>query len=279
MSKITLLKPFDEAEALALERLLYDNDISSEVISYRDTAYDGLFQTQKGWGVLNVEEKDFSKAKEIISKWKESSPQELDWQNTEYKYQNSETVYIANQNCIPPQSNKLLFGLLLTASLILNIWLISNYASEYSEELDLHPKQFDTNGNLVAKYDYIEGSQFPYKTTTYIKNGKRSAIFYDQNSNAWQEKIEQITPGASWVTIDKNENGIFEISTGINKNGLTIIDNDLNEDTIVEEVLIKNKKGELLAKYLDRDLDHIFEEIIVFKTKNGPTTFNVNLNQ
>ena len=92
MRKITLLKPFDEAEALVLERLLFDHNIPSEVITYCDTAYDGLFQTQKGWGVLNVEEADFLKAKEIISKWKEASPEELDWQNPEYNPDKNERV-------------------------------------------------------------------------------------------------------------------------------------------------------------------------------------------
>ncbi len=92
MSKITLLTPFDEAEALVLERLLSEHNISAQVITYRDTAYDGLFQTQKGWGVLNVEEADFLKAKELVSKWKESSPAELDWQNTEYNGDNDEKV-------------------------------------------------------------------------------------------------------------------------------------------------------------------------------------------
>jgi hypothetical protein len=92
MSKITLLKPFDEAEALVLEKLLLDHNIVSEVITFRDTAYDGLFQTQKGWGVLNVEENDFSKAKEIIRTWKEASPEELDWQNPEHNTDNDEIV-------------------------------------------------------------------------------------------------------------------------------------------------------------------------------------------
>ncbi len=90
MSKATLLKPFDDAEALALEKLLLDHGIKSEVVSYHDTAYDGLFQSQKGWGVLNVDEADFQKAKEIISKWKESSPEELDWQNPEYNPDNNQ---------------------------------------------------------------------------------------------------------------------------------------------------------------------------------------------
>ncbi|MBU0680808.1 MAG: DUF2007 domain-containing protein [Proteobacteria bacterium] len=92
MSKITLLKPFDEAEALVLERLLADHHIPAEIITYRDTAYDGLFQTQKGWGVLNVAEDDFLKAKEIIRQWQEASPEELDWQNTDYNPDNNEII-------------------------------------------------------------------------------------------------------------------------------------------------------------------------------------------
>ena len=92
MSKITLLQPFEEAEALVFQRILDDHDISADVVTYRDTAYDGLFQAQKGWGVLNVEEADFLKAKEIISKWKEASPEELDWQNPEYNSDKNESV-------------------------------------------------------------------------------------------------------------------------------------------------------------------------------------------
>lgn len=92
MSKITLLKPFDEAEALVLERILLDHHILAEVITFRDTAYDGLFQAQQGWGVLNVEEDDFLRAKEIVRNWKEASPEELDWQNSQYNPDTDEIV-------------------------------------------------------------------------------------------------------------------------------------------------------------------------------------------
>jgi hypothetical protein len=40
----------NEIEAQLLDSILEQRDIPHLMISYHDTAYDGLFQTQKGWG-------------------------------------------------------------------------------------------------------------------------------------------------------------------------------------------------------------------------------------
>lgn len=74
-----LIKPENAAEAGALQSLLQEHGIQSQVISYHDTAYDGLFQKQYGWGVIRVQEADFIRAKEIVREWKESSPGEVTW--------------------------------------------------------------------------------------------------------------------------------------------------------------------------------------------------------
>ena len=42
----------DTIEAMALEA----NDIPHNMVSYYDNAYDGLFQTQKGWGHVEAPE-------------------------------------------------------------------------------------------------------------------------------------------------------------------------------------------------------------------------------
>tara|TARA_B100000949_G_C13880156_1_gene284259 strand:- start:113 stop:400 length:288 start_codon:yes stop_codon:yes gene_type:complete len=42
----------DKIEAMALEA----NDIPHTMVSYYDNAYDGLFQTQKGWGHVEAPE-------------------------------------------------------------------------------------------------------------------------------------------------------------------------------------------------------------------------------
>jgi type III secretory pathway lipoprotein EscJ len=75
-----LVNPENEAEAYALQSLLAENGIEAAVVSFHDTAYDGLFQAQYGWGVIRVAAKDFARAREIIREWRESSPDSFDWQ-------------------------------------------------------------------------------------------------------------------------------------------------------------------------------------------------------
>ncbi len=76
-----LIKPENSAEAQALQSLLQQHGIRSQVISFHDTAYDGLFQAQYGWGVIRVAEKDFSAAERIVKEWKDSSPENIPWQD------------------------------------------------------------------------------------------------------------------------------------------------------------------------------------------------------
>lgn len=46
--KVTVLD--NEIEAQLLDSILEERGIPHLMVSYHDTAYDGLFQTQKGWG-------------------------------------------------------------------------------------------------------------------------------------------------------------------------------------------------------------------------------------
>jgi hypothetical protein len=44
----------NEIEALLLESVLEERGTPYVLRSYHDTAYDGLFQSQKGWGVVSA---------------------------------------------------------------------------------------------------------------------------------------------------------------------------------------------------------------------------------
>jgi hypothetical protein len=44
----------NDIEAQFVESVLEDRSIPHVMQSYRDTAYDGLFQTQRGWGQVNA---------------------------------------------------------------------------------------------------------------------------------------------------------------------------------------------------------------------------------
>ena len=69
-----LVNPDNAAEAHALQSLLKEHGIHAEVESFHDTAYDGLFQAQYGWGVIRVAGTDFKEARQIVEDWKGSSP-------------------------------------------------------------------------------------------------------------------------------------------------------------------------------------------------------------
>ena len=76
-----LMKPENEAEANVIKSVLEEHGIYAEIKSFHDTAYDGLFQSQYGWGVIRVSEKNLPEAKRIIEEWKNASLEELPWKN------------------------------------------------------------------------------------------------------------------------------------------------------------------------------------------------------
>lgn len=57
----------NEIEARLLESILNEREIPHLMRSYHDTAYDGLFQTQKGWGVISAPESYREEIREILS--------------------------------------------------------------------------------------------------------------------------------------------------------------------------------------------------------------------
>ena len=52
--KILVLR--NEVEAQMMDQALSDQDIPHLIRSYHDSAYDGLFQAQKGWGHVEAPE-------------------------------------------------------------------------------------------------------------------------------------------------------------------------------------------------------------------------------
>ena len=63
--KVAILE--DEFEAQLLESILIERNIPHLLRSYHDTAFDGLFQTQKGWGYISTPQEYLDEVKEILS--------------------------------------------------------------------------------------------------------------------------------------------------------------------------------------------------------------------
>lgn len=77
----TLMKPENEAEANVIKSVLEEHGIYAEIKSFRDTAYDGLFQAQYGWGLILVAEADFAEAQRVVKAWLNAAPEDFQWKN------------------------------------------------------------------------------------------------------------------------------------------------------------------------------------------------------
>ena len=67
-ARVLFLK--NEIEAMLLDEILNEKEIPHMIRSYHDSAYDGLWQTQSGWGHVEAPEEY---ADEIISVYNQMS--------------------------------------------------------------------------------------------------------------------------------------------------------------------------------------------------------------
>ena len=63
--KVVVLE--DEGEVQLLKSILVERDIPHLIRSYHDTAFDGLFQSQKGWGYISAPEMYEQEILEIVT--------------------------------------------------------------------------------------------------------------------------------------------------------------------------------------------------------------------
>ena len=63
-TKVIVLE--NEIEASLLNSILNERDIPHVMRSYYDTAYDGLYQTQKGWGHVSAPASYHEEIKEVV---------------------------------------------------------------------------------------------------------------------------------------------------------------------------------------------------------------------
>ena len=63
--KIVVLN--NDLEARIVDELLKEHGIPHRIRSYHDSAYDGLFQAQKGWGIVEAPEEFEEEIKNLCS--------------------------------------------------------------------------------------------------------------------------------------------------------------------------------------------------------------------
>ncbi|MCG6880053.1 MAG: hypothetical protein LJE96_13020 [Deltaproteobacteria bacterium] len=67
----------NQFEAQLLASILVEREIPHRLRSYHDTAFDGLFQTQKGWGYVSAPEGYHLEIKEIIEDLRRNNSEDL----------------------------------------------------------------------------------------------------------------------------------------------------------------------------------------------------------
>jgi hypothetical protein len=65
----------NDVEAGLLKAILTERDIPHRLRSYYDTAFDGLFQTQKGWGYVSAPESFHEEITEILADLRKGVPE------------------------------------------------------------------------------------------------------------------------------------------------------------------------------------------------------------
>jgi hypothetical protein len=63
----------NEFEAQLVDSILEERDIPHRMRSYHDTAYDGLFQAQKGWGHVSAPEGFADEIRDIVHELREKA--------------------------------------------------------------------------------------------------------------------------------------------------------------------------------------------------------------
>jgi hypothetical protein len=63
----------NEIEAQRLGAILEEEGIAHLIVSYHDTVYDGLFQTQMGWGHVEAAAEDAPRIRELAAALREST--------------------------------------------------------------------------------------------------------------------------------------------------------------------------------------------------------------
>jgi len=63
----------NEIEAGLLDSILTERNIPHMLTSYHDTAYDGLFQTQKGWGYVSAPAPYHEEIRELVDELREAA--------------------------------------------------------------------------------------------------------------------------------------------------------------------------------------------------------------
>lgn len=81
---VQLVVAGNEIEARTIASLLSSEGMDCVVTPYQDTAYPGVADRERPWGVIRVAATELERAEELLETWKNAEPENLDeaWQRS-----------------------------------------------------------------------------------------------------------------------------------------------------------------------------------------------------
>ena len=234
----------NEVEARELESLLNESRIPFNLKSFRDPAYDGIFQTQMGWGIIEADE---AYQNEILTIYQNMK----DFKNTGPEVKQINDSRNENGNIIKMMM-AFIGGIII---LIILTFFIKDY---------IFMKKLLKTPNVTK--NYTTNWQDNISVTIYNDTGKTAWKNYDFNQDHNFEKSEFYSKSGKLKVLynDENENGIHEKSTSYDQNGrMTEEAFDENEDFIYEKTIEYLPNGPKIIRE-DRDNDGFLETIIIY---------------
>ncbi len=219
-------------EANLMEKILKENNIPHLIRSFHDTAYDGIYQDQYGWGVVEAPEEYRNEIMKLYTKMLK------DINTNVYQDKNNEDEnYAESDNAGGPGISKKRKGeSFKTARMIVIFCIIAI--------------ETITIIYLFNRLNQLSESRF-YK-------------------NQWDQKTMTLTRinninGNKLVLEDINENFIYELENKYNDKGILISRYiDSNENFIDEKIIKFNDAGQIIQEDYDDNEDLRFEKIILY---------------
>jgi|GEM_PF-467142 len=234
---IKILTLHNEIEAHVLSSILKEKNIPHIVKNYMDSAYNGIWQTQLGWGIIEApsEYKD-----EIVSLYEEAvKNKNIKFQFDKENQSNSTEASIIGKNRILNSVKYIIIILFFMISL----WLYLQYKNK---------------NKLIKVFNNSKKIYFNWRKDKKALIGK------------WKENNK-----VAVINIDDNLNNHFEKIMNYNKKGIIISEYyDNNEDGLTEK-LIRYYKNDKLIIWIDNDEDGMFDKMI-YKINNQIIEKDIN---
>ncbi len=257
-----LYRPSNEAEAMVIQAVLREEGIESQFRSFRDTAFDGALDPQRGSGVVRVEGRDLAQAREILEAWlaalPEPEPSDIPDPPDEPAGDagaDARRKFFSFWVALWPIGRTLVVWI----SIALNVGFFVKYVWRRGADVE-HLR--DSRGIRVATFFYRPLASRPYRTISYSADGERISESIDDDENGWHERHVEYRAGRKiGESLDDDEDGIVNRALIFREGRLVVETWRRSPNGMDDRATAFDESGRAIASLFDRDDDGLLEEI------------------